>query len=174
MHILYKYMSKHMQLGRVSMDASKPLGYWLKHLHNLLDEHLGLVLSEQGTGRREWQLLNTLARGSRPRADLERDLAPFWLDEPSLPRVLATLAARGWIMESGGTVELTPAGRAGHAALVPRVERTRAVVTAGLTPEQYQETVRILAVMAGNVEQAIRSGGGAPAVRRAAAQRPPG
>ena len=39
----------------------------------------------------------------------------------------------------------------------------RSVVTAGLTPQQYQETIRTLAAMAANVEAAI-------AARRAGAK----
>jgi DNA-binding MarR family transcriptional regulator len=140
------------------MNAPKPLGYWLQHLHSLLETHFPLVLSDLGTNRREWQLLNTLAQGSRNRGDLEQALAPFWTaDQPSLRHVLATLADRGWVEESNGTVTLSPAGVAVHAELAPRVERARAVVLKGLTPNQYQETIRILSAMAGNVEAAIAS-----------------
>lgn len=77
--------------------------------------------------------------------------ATHWL--PSGSR--AGLAARGWTEESGGAVTLTERGRAAHGALSERVGRTRAVVMQGLAPHQYAETVRILSVMAGNVEAAI-------------------
>ncbi|HEX6498771.1 MAG TPA: hypothetical protein VF054_07020 [Micromonosporaceae bacterium] len=140
------------------MDAPKPLGYWLQHLHSLLETHFPLVLSDLGTNRREWQLLNTLAHGSRTRDDLQQALAPFWTaDQPSLQQVVATLADRGWVDESEGTVTLTPAGAAVHADLAARVERARAVVLKDLTPDQYRETIRVLATMAGNVEAAVAS-----------------
>ena len=137
------------------MDTPKPLGYWLKHLHNLLEAHLALVLSDLGTDRREWQLLNTLARGPHTRVELERALAPFWTDEPRLSEVLRDLAARGWIATATESVTLTAAGVAAHAELTPHVERGRAVVLAGLSAEQYREVVTTLAVMARNVETAI-------------------
>jgi len=140
------------------VDTPKPLGYWLQHLHHLLESHFALVLSDLGTDRREWQVLNTLARGPRAQADLEQALAPFWAAEvPSLNQVLTTFATRGWAEDSTGTVTLTQAGMAAHTALVPRVDQTRAVVVEGLTSGQYQETVRILSVMAGNVEAAMAS-----------------
>lgn len=143
------------------MDARRPLGYWLRHLHNLLETHFALVLADLGTTRGQWQLLNTLAEGPRTRGDLRQALAPFWRDDrPSLERELADLASRGWIEERAGTIALTGDGAAAHAELAPRVADLRSVVTAGLTPEQYRETVRVLAVMAGNVEAAIAARGG--------------
>lgn len=146
------------------METQRPLGFWLRHLHNLLDTHFALVLGDLGADRGQWQLLHTLARGPRGRADLQRELAPFWQDDsPGLERTLADLAARGWTEERAGVVALTRDGAAAHAALAARVERLRSVVTAGLTPQQYQETIRTLAAMAANVEAAI-------AARRAGAK----
>ena len=131
------------------MTASKPLGYWLRHLHELLEEHLALVLSERGTSRREWQVLNTLTRGGRPGTDL----APFAdPDDPGFTRLLAGLRERGWIDDAG---RLTEAGSAAHADLSSRVVEARAAVVGDLTPEQYEETVQRLAAMARNVEAAI-------------------
>ncbi|MDM4718211.1 hypothetical protein QTQ03_00875 [Micromonospora sp. WMMA1363] len=138
------------------MGTPKPLGYWLQHLHNLLETHVALVLSDLATERRGWQVLNTLARGSCTRSELERALTPFWADgQPGPGRVLTSLAARGWVEDSGGAVALSPAGAAIHVELSRRVERARAVVLNGLTPERYQETIRVLTQMAGNVEAAI-------------------
>lgn len=140
------------------MDTSKPLGYWLQHLHNLLETHFVLLLSDLGVERRDWQLLNTLTRGPRTRPELEQALAPFWsVDQPGLGHVLANLSARGWVEESNGTVTLSPAGVAIHAELAGRVERARTVALNGLTPDQYQETIRILSSMARNVEAAVAS-----------------
>lgn len=147
-----------------AVEHPRPLGYWLRHLHNLLETHFALVLADLGTKRGQWQLLNTLAQGPRDRDDLERALAPFWRDDrPGLEQELADLAARGWTEQRDGKVALTEDGVAAHSRLAPRVEELRSVVTAGLTPEQYRETVRVLAVMAGNVEAAIAAHRGADA-----------
>ncbi|MGP3975909.1 MarR family winged helix-turn-helix transcriptional regulator [Streptomyces sp. 8N114] len=139
------------------MDTPKPIGYWLKHLHNLLEEQFDATLADLGLGRRHWQILNTLARGEATRDGLIAALAPFWAPgEPDLDRVLEDVTARGWI-RPGPSLERNPVvladeGRAAHANIAARVDATRAVVLKGLTPEQYTETVRILSVMAGNVE----------------------
>ncbi|GAB3434281.1 hypothetical protein [Actinophytocola sediminis] len=132
----------------------RPIGYWLKQLHNLLETHFDRTLAEVAVSRRHWQLLNTLSRGPHTHDDLQRALAPFWeADAPGLRAELEHgLAARDWIAEDGDTVTLTDRGRAAHATIAARVDRNRAIVLGELTPAQYTETVRVLAVMAGNVE----------------------
>jgi hypothetical protein len=140
------------------MEAPKPLGYWLQHLHNLLEEQLATVLSDLGVDRRQWQLVNTLSLGRRTRAGLTQALAPFWTGaQPDPDDALADLTARGWVAESDGTIALTQQGVAAHAELAQRVDRTRRVVAEGLSPDQYHETVRILTVMAANVEADLAS-----------------
>lgn len=138
------------------MDAPKPIGYWLKHLHNLLETHFTLVMSDFGIGRREWQVLHTLSEGRHRLPDLERAIAPFLdTDGDDLRKALAGLAERGWTEETDDGVALTPHGLATHAELSYRITETRAAVTQGLTPQEYEETIRVLSVMATNLEQAI-------------------
>lgn len=139
------------------MEAPKPIGYWLKHLHNLLEKQFDATLADVGLGRRHWQILNTLARGHATRDELMVALAPFWTQgEPDLAEVLEDVTARGWtrpgMPAEANLLTLTNEGRAAHADIAARVEATRAAVLKGLTPEQYTETVRIMSVMAGNVE----------------------
>ncbi|MGI5508729.1 MarR family winged helix-turn-helix transcriptional regulator [Streptomyces sp. CA-106131] len=139
------------------MEAPKPIGYWLKHLHNLLEKQFDATLADVGLGRRHWQILNTLARGHAMRDELMEALAPFWTqDEPDLDKVLEDVTARGWtrpgLPVEANLLALTDEGRAAHADIAARVETTRAAVLKGLTVEQYTETVRILSVMAGNIE----------------------
>jgi hypothetical protein len=140
------------------MDAPRPLGYWLQHLHNLLEEQFVMVLSDLGVDRRQWQLLNTLSRDRRTREDLKDALAPFLTrGEPTVDHALNYLTARGWVAESDAMIALTQQGVAAHAELSQRVDQTRRVALDGLTPDQYTETVRILTLMAANVETAIAS-----------------
>jgi hypothetical protein len=134
----------------------KPLGYWLQHLHNLLEAQFAQVLADLGVNRREWQLVNTLSRGAGTRDELDQALAPFWaVEESGLRESLAHLTGRGWINESGDAVTLTDDGTAAHVELSRRINETRGVVLQGLSPEQYLETVRILTVMADNVEATL-------------------
>jgi hypothetical protein len=135
------------------MDTPKPIGYWLKHLDNLLDEQFRATLAGLDVSRRDWQVLNTLSRGPATRQDLERALAPFWAaDEPGLSGVIAKLDQRGWTT-TDEPLALTDAGRAAHTELAQRIDETRGTLLNGLTREQYGETVRVLSVMAANVEE---------------------
>ncbi|MCT2589093.1 MarR family transcriptional regulator [Streptomyces sp. N2-109] len=144
---------------------SKPIGYWLKHLHGLLEKQFDVTLADLGLGRRDWQVLHSLDGGPRTRDDLRQALAPFWAEgEVDLEEVLEGdegLRARGWVDFDGGAGEaltLTGSGRAAHAEAEVRIGRMRAAVTAGLSAEQYGETVRVLSVMAANVEADLMEG----------------
>lgn len=139
------------------MEAPRPLGYWLRHLHNLLEKQFDATLADLGVHRRHWQILHTLSRGEASRDDLTAALAPFWTEgAPDLDTCLAELADRGWtprdLPSEQKPVALTDEGHAAHAGIAERVHATRAVVTRGLTAEQYTETLRVLSLMADNVE----------------------
>ncbi|MFJ8814481.1 hypothetical protein [Amycolatopsis thermoflava] len=118
----------------------KPIGFWLKHVDNLLEDGLTRVLADRGLTRRHWQALNT----SRHGADA---LEVF----DGAAEARADLVARGWITADGA---LTDEGRAARGEIAERVRRFRELSVAGLTKDQYAETVRALATMAGNLEAA--------------------
>lgn len=135
------------------MTTTKPIGYWLIHLHTLLEAQFDRTLADLGVGRRHWQVLNTLGREDATLDDLTAALAPFWTEgAPELDDVLSDLAVRGWVDTGTDRLHLTEEGRSAHARISARVEETRGMVLKGLTREQYAETVRILSVMAANVE----------------------
>ncbi|MFE9339369.1 MarR family winged helix-turn-helix transcriptional regulator [Streptomyces sp. NPDC007063] len=146
------------------MDATKPIDYWLKHLHDLLERQFDATLADLDVGRRHWQVLNTLSHGPASREEVIRALAPFREAGAVEPAEILdgpgnSLAARGWTTAAGRHIDLTPEGRAAHARIADRVARTRRTVLGGLTPEQYTATVHTLSVMAANVEADLASGG---------------
>jgi hypothetical protein len=111
------------------------MGYWLKHLDNLLESSMEQAL--QGISRREWQLLNAAAHD-------ETWPLPFQgIDEAE-----ARLAARGWLADG----RLTEAGRAAHAEIAEQVGGFRRQVTEGVTQEEYQATVGVLRRMVANLD----------------------
>ncbi|GAA3879675.1 MarR family winged helix-turn-helix transcriptional regulator [Streptomyces sedi] len=148
------------------MERERPIGYWLKHLHNLLEDQLETTLAEHSVSRRHWQVLNSLAREPHDEAALSAALAPFW-DEgvPALGTLLGELTGRGWVAQGrgGGPFALTEQGRAVHGELTRQVQRTRAQLLTGVSPDQYTDVVRTLAVMARNVEHALTEGRPEPA-----------
>ena len=146
--------------------TDKPIGYWLKHLHNLIEEQFDATLGDLGLDRRQWQILNLLSGATCSRGEIEQALAPFWPGDVSpLDAALDGpdgLVTRGWVGYDGDALTLTEHGRAAHGTAAERVGETRRLLLRGLTPEHYAETVRILSVMAGNLEAALagRAAGG--------------
>jgi hypothetical protein len=145
-----------MNRGYVVDAATKPIGYWLKHLHNLIEAQFLAILDTARIGRRHWQVLNLLARGPHTAAAIAAALAPFLADgETDLGAVLTGLSARRWTVPDGDALALTAAGHTAHTAVAVKVEESRGILLNGLTGEQYTETVRVLCVMAENVEAAL-------------------
>jgi hypothetical protein len=147
--------------------ADKPIGYWLKHLHNLIETQFDATLSDLHLGRRHWQVLNLLAGATFPRIEIEQALAPFWQDTAlEFDAVLDGLITLGWVETAAGSaaaedasaenaLALTEKGRTAYTTISVRVAETRGRLLRGLTLEQYVETVRVLSVMAENVESAL-------------------
>jgi hypothetical protein len=147
-----------------SMTATeKPIGYWLKHLHDRIEALFDVVLTNLGVRRRHWQILNLLSRADHTRALVNQSLAPFWRHH-TVDTVLSGtdgLITRGWVRHDPATdtLALTDHGRTAHREIASRVGEIRGQLTRGLTAEQYTETVRVLSVMAGNVEAALAEHG---------------
>ncbi|NUW45724.1 MarR family transcriptional regulator [Nonomuraea rhodomycinica] len=118
------------------------IGYWLKHLDELFENTLTATLDAGGVTRREWQVLNVLAAGDDPRAQL----APFAGVDDAHER----LAGRGWAEGA----ELTEEGRRAHAALAEQVGRIRRRAAEGVSREEYAATIDVLRRMAANLEAA--------------------
>ncbi|MET7278695.1 MarR family winged helix-turn-helix transcriptional regulator [Kribbella sp. NPDC005582] len=128
-------------------DDNKPIGWWLKELDRLLESSFERLLAADGLTRRQWQALNAAA-GDEPIAVA---LAPFLDGNPeTIAAVTEPLAARGWLAGD----ELTPAGQAALTGLTAKVRAQRALVTAGVSDDEYAATVDVLRRMAGNVATA--------------------
>jgi hypothetical protein len=123
----------------------KPLGWWLRHVHELLESSMARALDAESLSRRHWQVLNTIALGARTPEEVDAAMAPFG----STTSQVADLRGRGWVAETG---ELTAEGRAAHARIEARVTAFRASVTDGVSDEDYRTTIRTLERCAANLE----------------------
>ncbi|MGC5014263.1 MarR family winged helix-turn-helix transcriptional regulator [Streptosporangium sp. DT93] len=134
------------------IGQSRPLGYWIKHLHGLLEGSLDDHLSRHGLTRRHWQVLNVVAVGSPTPAELDTTLAPF-LDEevPTLRPVTGDLRERGWV-RGEDRLTLTPAGVQAHEEVGALVNTTRARATEGVGTEEYLTAIGVLERMSANLE----------------------
>ncbi len=132
----------------------KPLGYWVKHIHNRLEGNLAAQLREFGLDRRSWQVLNTVAHGPVDLPGIDRALEPF-LDpgEPTIAPYVAALAKRGSMEpDPAGHYLLTSPGAALHKRAADRIHAGRLATTQGFTPEEYQQLLDLLRRVAENVD----------------------
>jgi len=128
------------------MERQQPIGWWVKRLDELLERVVEEAVASEGLTRRHWQVLHTLARDGGLAA-----LAPFG----GVPEALDDLVARGWVTGTAAAPELTGPGRAGHERLLAQVTGMRRQVAAGLTAEEYAQTVAGLARMVANAERVL-------------------
>ena len=135
------------------INIDRPIGYWLKKLGRLIDNHFDLQLSNAGLTRRQWQLLNLLENDPRSVPDLEAELEPFLQDaEGDLSEPLSGLVTRGWAESKDNIVNLTETGQAHFEIVKAKVAELRQALMTGISPEEYQATVDVLSRMAANME----------------------
>jgi len=130
-----------------------PIGYWLKTLDRLIDENFDRALAAEGVQRRHWQILNIVKTSPATNSTIAAALGPFWTEGAiTLDEVLADMTRRGWITGHEPR-QLTAAGEAALDAIRERTS-LREKIMAGLTAEQYTQTVAILEQMAANLTPA--------------------
>jgi hypothetical protein len=131
----------------------KPIGHWLKTLDRLIDENFDRALAAEGVQRRHWQILNIVKTSPATNSTIAAALGPFWTEGAiTLDEVLADMTRRGWITGHEPR-QLTAAGEAALDAIRERTS-LREKVMAGLTAEQYTQTVAVLEQMAANLTPA--------------------
>ncbi|MGB3304562.1 MAG: hypothetical protein WBA63_00115 [Thermomicrobiales bacterium] len=133
---------------------SRPIGYWLKRLDRAIDERFARELKRVDLGRRDWQVLHTIAKGPVAPEEVEAALTPFWIPGAvTWPETRDALLHRGLIREEGTKLHLTPEGELVHADLFAAVGDTRHRLMDGIPDEDYVRTIETLAMMAANVER---------------------
>jgi hypothetical protein len=129
----------------------KPLGWWLRHLHELLESSMTQALDAESLTRRHWQVLNTIALGARTPEQVDTAMAPFVAGEGSMVPKVADLRTRGWVTEDGS---LTADGRKAHARVEEHIKAFRAKAIEGISEDDYRTTLRTLERCAANLEAA--------------------
>jgi len=129
----------------------KPLGWWLRHVHELLESSMTQALEAESLTRRHWQVLNTIALGARTSADVDTTMSPFVAEDGPMAPKISDLRERGWVTE-GDDFTLTGEGRAAHARVEERVQAFRASVTHDISDDDYVTTTKTLERCAANLE----------------------
>lgn len=138
------------------MTTTTPIGLLLRTLDRLIDERFEEALGARGITRRQWQLLNTLAGGTRTTEALTAAVAPFLTGQETVDRHLGPLVDTGAVLHRGDGYALTDRGRTLVAALAHEVRTVRDLAVEGLPDGEYQRTVTTLETMIDNLRQ-VRS-----------------
>ena len=142
----------------INTGSERPIGYWLKKLDRLIDEQFEEQLGEAGLSRRQWQVINLLEGDPRSVPELQSELEPFLQEDPDdLTDALSGLVTRGWVASQDNIVNLTETGQAQLKLIKAKVAELRQASMAGISPEEYQTTIDVLARMASNLEPDSRS-----------------
>lgn len=142
----------------INTGSERPIGYWLKKLDRLIDEQFEEQLGEAGLSRRQWQVINLLEGDPRSVPELQSELEPFLQEDPDdLTDALSGLVTRGWVASQDNIVNLTETGQAQLKLIEAKVTELRQASMAGISPEEYQTTIDVLARMARNLEPDSRS-----------------
>src|SRR5215203_4209836 len=142
----------------INPGSERPIGYWLKKLDRLIDEQFEQQLGEAGLSRRQWQVINLLEGDPRSVPELQSELEPFLQEDPDdLTDALSGLVTRGWVASQDNIVNLTETGQAQLKLIKAKVAELRQASMAGISPEEYQTTIDVLARMASNLEPDSRS-----------------
>ena len=137
----------------INTESERPIGYWLKKLDRLIDQQFESQLSTARLSRRQWQLLNLLDNNPRSVPELQAELQPFIRDSTEdLSDALAGLVTRGWAESNDNIVNLTETGQAQFEIVKATVTGLRQALMTGISPEEYQATIDVLARMAANLE----------------------
>jgi len=136
----------------INTDAERPIGYWLKKLDRLIDTQFELQLSTARLSRRQWQLLNLLENNPRSVPELESELEPFLEGAAELSDAVSGLVNRGWAESTDNIVNLTETGQEQFEIAKATAAELRRTLTRGISAEEYQTTVDVLAQMAANLE----------------------
>ncbi|MDN6479126.1 hypothetical protein [Corynebacterium variabile] len=131
-----------------------PIGLLLRRLDRLINQRFETTLGTRGVTRRQWQLLNVLAKRPAGLGEMNAAVAPF-LDQAAgetVERHLAPLVESGAVTVNDDTYELSDSGRELFASLSEQVRATRELTVRGLADWEYDRTISTLQTMIGNLE----------------------
>ncbi len=136
------------------MDDERPIGWWVERLDGLLEDALDSVVAGEGLTRGHWEVLHLLAGG----VDQEGNVVTATVGVPGNALAVVTdLVGHGWVdRPRDGVLHLTGDGVAAHDRVLRAVERVRRHAVDGLSRQEYERTVLVLARMVENVERALR------------------
>ena len=135
----------------------RPIGYWLKHVDELITKQSDQVLSAKGFTRHRWQVLNTVYEaGTVTKRDVFTTMKTF-IDARQLDEIIDGFAKDGLLVKQGAgyaaELALTEAGRAERETILKLQSEVRRRAVQGITEEEYAMVIDVLQRMARNLEE---------------------
>lgn len=143
-------------MAQRDMTKQPPIGYWLKHLDEVITRHTDQVLNDNGFTRFRWQVLNLVYEaGAIAKRDIFATMKTF-IDAHQLDETANDFVKEGWLVEhgKGGDTELalTDAGKTEHDAIFKLQSEVRRRVMQGVTEQEYMTVIDVLQRMVKNLE----------------------
>lgn len=130
----------------------RPIGFWLKLVDTLIDDHLADALRDHGLSRLDWQVLNVVRDGATDIAAIAGQLRPFLATGASdVAIVVDELRSRGWITVESRAVRFAPEREPGFASVQQLVASARRAAVEGIDPSEYLAVLSVLERMARNL-----------------------
>ena len=129
--------------------ARRPIGWWLKTADARIEQAFEDAFEGESITRREWQVLESLARAPVLESGLLQTLEAF----AGAQDAVVDLRGRGLLAEGAdGALTLTDTGLAAHGRAAAGVETVRTTVSAALPGENYATLLQLLADLVEGLE----------------------
>ncbi|QMU30732.1 hypothetical protein [Adhaeribacter radiodurans] len=128
-----------------------PIGYWIKQVDTLLTQEINALHATLGITRLKWQILHSIQEKEQINfLALITLLQPF-ADPETVTKTLAELKNDLLLIENKDDLALTNKGIALHATCQEQQKIFRLKAMAGITEQQYEQTLATLQKIVENI-----------------------
>ena len=132
----------------------RPIGWWLKTADDRIEQAFEDAFESQSITRREWQVLESVARAPVLESELLKTLGAF----AGAQDAVDDLRHRGLLADGAdGVLTLTDAGQGAHGRATAGVATVRSAVTAALPAENYATLIQLLSDLVDGLERTSKS-----------------
>lgn len=136
----------------LSASYAHPINWWLGELQSAIDTRFAQELNAAGLSKMQWSVLSMVETHPSV-ADLRIAFDPWGRgDADDMPDVLSTLVERDWVESNKATFSLTDKGQALVRSVEARSVELRQALLAGISTEEYLETIYVLIRMVTNIQ----------------------
>jgi DNA-binding MarR family transcriptional regulator len=133
------------------MASQLPIGYWLKHVDQVITGRSNEALADQGFTRFRWQALNMIYEAGTITRDEIFNVLQTFLDAHQLDEILDGFIREGWLVADGSALSLTEAGKSKRADLFKRQGEVRKRALQGISDEEYMAVLEVLQRIVNNL-----------------------